>query len=167
MGREGEWRELGQRYRRPGIQGRDQLPQRLCTSGDECRCRPQSPSPPERGRSAQCPAPCPSSDATTARATACPIQKPPPASPRSQPWPPTTRSSLPPRILAATVPVPAIRAYPSSAAVPEWNMPSRSCSRTTSRIPSAASRPETCSSKGSGLLAGHRNQGQRRPLGAS
>ena len=27
-----EWRELGQRYGRPGVHGRDQPPQRLCTS---------------------------------------------------------------------------------------------------------------------------------------
>jgi hypothetical protein len=33
MGREGKWRELGQGNWRPGIEGRDQLPQRLCTAG--------------------------------------------------------------------------------------------------------------------------------------
>jgi hypothetical protein len=32
MGREGEWRELGQGDWRPGIEGRDQLPQGLCTA---------------------------------------------------------------------------------------------------------------------------------------
>jgi hypothetical protein len=37
MGRESEWRELGQRYGRPGVHGRDQPPQRHCTSGDSRR----------------------------------------------------------------------------------------------------------------------------------
>ena len=33
MGREGGWRELGQRYGRSGIQGRDDVPLRLCSAG--------------------------------------------------------------------------------------------------------------------------------------
>ncbi len=108
----------------------------------------------------------PSSAATTARATACPIQKPPPASPRSQPLPPATLSSLPARIRAATVPVPAIRAYPSRAAVPEWKTPSRSCSRTTIANTQCSEPARDLRTKGGSLLAGHRNQGQGRSVGA-
>ena len=88
---------------------------------------------------------CPSSAAITARATCCPIQKPLPASPSSQPRPPTTWSSRPPTTRAATLPVPAISAYPSSWWVPDPNMPSRSCCRMTCRQPRAASRSVTCS----------------------
>ena len=37
MSCEGEWRELGQRDRRSGVHGRNQLPQRFSAPGDGAR----------------------------------------------------------------------------------------------------------------------------------
>jgi len=51
--------------------------------------------------------------------------------------------AVPPTTRAATVPVPAIRAYPSRSGVPEWKTPSRSGCRLTGPQPSSASRDPT------------------------
>ena len=138
----------------------------LRTLGRGAPCRPQSPPPPERDRSAQCPAP--------ARRVTRPLPEPRHVRSRSRrprhreanlcrppPGPAGLRGSWPPRSL-----FPRSGRIRPSAAVPEWNMPSRSCSRTTWPTPSAASRSATCSRKAavfSPAIAIRANAGRSEP----
>ena len=84
--------------------------------------------------------PRPSRSARAARTTRCPIQKPEPSSPSSQPSPSATATWRPSSTRIAPAPVPAIRAYPAGRWVPEKNVASRSDSNST-----GASRPRPAS----------------------
>ena len=105
--------------------------------------------------------PCPSSEVTTARATACPIRSRR-LRHREAAATATTRPP-PPRIRQQQFPVPASgRSVPTC--IPEWNRP-RDRAPDHSRY--QRSEPSETCVEGSGLLAGHGKQGQRRRFEAS